>query len=86
MSLSAAVDWMVQTLDAEGTLYQDVAVSYISEHFGEELAGINANGNLSISPLVLKAFNARTPNAVWSRGGRFWRTRENFDLPGRQQP
>lgn len=86
MTAEAAAKWMASTLEAEGTLYQDVAVAHIMDHFGAELAGINANGNSSISAKVLKAFNDLTPNVIWSRSGRFWRPREDFDLPGRQQP
>lgn len=77
---------MASTLESEGTLYQDVAVAHIMEHFGPEWAGINANGNSSISPKILRAFNVMTPHVVWSRSGRFWRSRESFDLPSRQQP
>ncbi|TGP31526.1 hypothetical protein EN828_25395 [Mesorhizobium sp. M2D.F.Ca.ET.185.01.1.1] len=86
MTAQAAAAWMLKTLEDDGTLYQDVAVAHIMEAFGNELAGINANGNSSINPSVLKVFNELTPAAVWSRSGRYWRWRKDFDLPGRLQP
>lgn len=86
MTAQAAAAWMLKALEEEGTLYQDVAVANIMQAFGGDLAGINAKGNSSINPSVLKAFNQLTPTAVWSRSGRFWRWRADYDVPGRQQP
>lgn len=78
---------MLKELEADGTLYQQVAVGEIAERFGENFITINAGGNQAIRPSVLSAFNALTSeDVVWSRSGLFWRKREDFDLPGRQQP
>lgn len=79
--------WMVEELQREGVLYQDVAASEITLRFGEKFTRINANGNVGISKPVLDAFNRLTgDDVVWCRGERYWRKREDWDLPGRQQP
>jgi hypothetical protein len=82
----AAAKWMAEVLEREKTLYQDVAVAHVAEVFGDALVTTNANGNMALDRPVLQAFNKLTPGAVWVRSGRFWRQREEFDLPGRQQP
>ena len=88
MSTAAdAAAWMKAFVDSEDYLDQHVAVAAIMERFGEKFAWINPNGNLAISPAVLKAFNAATGDAVvWERRGRMWRRRQDHDLPGRMQP
>ena len=88
MSTAAEVAaWMKAFFDSDDFLDQHVAVTEIMERFGEKFACINANGNLAISPAVLKAFNAITGDAVvWERSGRMWRKRQDHDLPGGQQP
>ncbi len=86
MTIEKVAAWMSSELESEGTLYQDVAVDYIARTFGETFIETNANGNQAIKRQVLEAFNQLTPHAIWSRSGRYWRPRESFDLPGRQQP
>ncbi|EJZ22439.1 hypothetical protein NE852_03315 [Rhizobium sp. Pop5] len=79
--------WMMERLSADGALYQDVAASEIASKFGEDFVTINAAGNVGIAKPVLTAFNKLSgDDVVWSRGNRYWRKREDYDLPGRQQP
>jgi len=79
-------DWMLQRVLEERILYQDVAVSEIAARFGDSFAGVNVNGNLSISPKVLTAFrNCSAENVVWERGERAWRIREDYDTKNRGQ-
>ncbi|MBB4063669.1 DUF6953 family protein [Gellertiella hungarica] len=85
MTVQAAARWMASELQKDGTLYQEHAVGHIHD-LDEALTITNSNGNLGIRPDVLKAFNKLTPDAVWSRSGRYWRKREDYDIPGRQQP
>ena len=78
--------WMLDTTDKFGELYQRDAVSYIALEFGEEFTYVNRNGNLAIHSDVLKEFKKLSKNEiVWSRKGRFWRIRQPDDEPGRQQ-
>lgn len=78
--------WMLATLEKDGTLYQDYAVSSIIMDFGEDFSYINENGNQAIHKDVLKAFRKLTENtAVWERGERMWRLRDEFDAPSRMQ-
>jgi hypothetical protein len=79
--------WMMERITAEGALYQDVAASEIASRFGQEFVIINMAGNVGLSKPVLAAFNKLSGDGVvWCRGERYWRNREDFDLPGRQQP
>lgn len=79
--------WMLERINADGALYQDVAASQIASHFGEAFVTINIAGNVGISKAVLAAFNKSSGDSVvWCRGERYWRLREDYDLPGRQQP
>jgi hypothetical protein len=78
--------FMANQLERDGTLYQEVVVSAVVSQFGESFTSLNANGNMALAPEVLKAFNKITPDVVWVRSERMWRKRDDFDLPGRQQP
>ncbi len=79
--------WMLDEFRRDGMLYQEVVVYGIAERFGERFAYHNANGNLAISRSVLDAFRQLSGNeVVWCRAGRYWRLREQSDLPGREQP
>jgi hypothetical protein len=79
--------WMLAELRREGMLYQDVVVYEIAERFGEQFIYDNENGNLAISKAVLNAFRKLSGNdIVWCRSERYWRPREQWDLPSRQQP
>ncbi|EJB02897.1 hypothetical protein Rleg9DRAFT_1711 [Rhizobium leguminosarum bv. trifolii WSM597] len=81
----SAANWMADALRKDGTLYQDVAVTHLEAEFGLSVVTTNASGNLAVKRQVLDIFNKLTPDAVWIRSGRYWRAREEFDLPGRQQ-
>ena len=78
--------WMLSRIERSGDLYQDDAVSEISDRFGDQFTHENENGNLAIAKAVLAAFRKLTGNTVvWERGERRWRKREKSDDPGRQQ-
>jgi hypothetical protein len=78
--------WMQAKIDADGTLYQEVAVYEIIDRFGEDFAYINSNGNCAIAKPVLKEFKRLTGDyVIWIRGERYWRKREDGDAEGRQQ-
>ncbi|WP_037461295.1 DUF6953 family protein [Sinorhizobium fredii] len=84
---SEVAAWMMDALAADGTLYQDVAASSVADRFGQDFLVINANGNFGLSKAVLAAFNKLSgDNVVWSKSERCWRFRQDYDLPGRQQP
>lgn len=79
--------WMLAELHRDGTLYQEVVVYQIAERFGDQHTYHNANGNLAINPDILSAFRKLSgDDVVWSRSERYWRRRQEGDLPGRQQP
>jgi hypothetical protein len=79
-------EWMVAELERVRYLEQESAVWAIKQKFGKRFVYDNANGNLAISPDVLKAFRRLTgESVVWERGSRTWRRRERYDTPGRQQ-
>jgi hypothetical protein len=78
-------EFMVKELELQTYLYQETVVYRIMETFGEGFTGSNTNGNPCINPDVLKEFNKLTPNVVWDRSSRYWRIREPYDKPGRQQ-
>jgi len=72
--------FMLERLREDGTLYQDVIVCQIQEHFGDDFVYENDNGNLAIDRGVLKEFRALTKvDVVWSRSERFWRFREDYN-------
>ena len=78
--------WMLSRIEQAGDLYQDDAVSQISDQFGDQFTHENENGNLGIAKPVLAAFRKLTGDeVVWERGERRWRKREASDDPGRQQ-
>jgi hypothetical protein len=82
----SVASWMLSRVEQVGDLYQDDAVSQISDRFGEQFTHENESGNLAIAKPVLAAFRKLTGNAVvWERGERRWRKREALDDPGRQQ-
>jgi hypothetical protein len=82
----AVARWMLAQVEAEGSLYQEEAVSDIEKLFGEVFTYENDNGNLAISRAVLKAFRKISEDdVVWEQGERMWRKRESYDEPGRQQ-
>jgi hypothetical protein len=78
-------DWMFEQFQQRGELYQVDVISAIEARFGNEFMYDNASGNLAIAPSVLKEFRKLTPDAVWERGDKYWRRRQEWDEPGRQQ-
>jgi hypothetical protein len=78
--------WMMEILQAKKELYQEETVYNIHKRFGDKFTYINGNGNLAIAKGILTEFNKISgADVVWSRGARFWRFREKYDKPGRQQ-
>ena len=69
----------------DGTLYQETAAAYLIDFDDDHLAYWNDAGSLCVSKAVLAIFQKITPNYVFERTGKFWRPREEFDRPGRQQ-
>jgi hypothetical protein len=77
--------WMLRELEDSNWLYQEMAVYKIRSKFGSEFVYQNQNGNLAISPAVLKEFRRLTEGTVvWDRSGRMWRKRRPHDPEGRQ--
>lgn len=79
--------WMLGQVEATGALYQDIAASSIAEMFGAPFVYTKeSNGNLAISKEVLGAFRRLTgERVVWDRTSLCWRSRNEYDAPGRQQ-
>jgi len=78
--------WMVGELKQQQSLYQENVVSHLQSHFGDDFTYINSNGNIAIDRRVLSAFRKLTEGtAVWDRGERMWRLREEYDTPGSRQ-
>ena len=76
---------MAAQLDREGILSQEQTAFDIAQKFGEEFTLINPNGNVGIGRQVLREFGKLTEqSAVWVKGERVWRLREENDPPGRQ--
>ncbi|MFC1793049.1 DUF6953 family protein [Planctomycetota bacterium] len=74
--------FMLNRLNEDKTLYQEVVVYEIQQHYGAEFVYINENGNLAISRKVLSEFQKLTEGkVVWSRGERYWRFKEDYDDP-----
>ena len=77
-------EYMVQCLQADGTLYQETVVSEIADRFGDEFVYQNESGNPAITQAVLKEFRRLTEGqVVWARTSRYWRWREERDGPQR---
>ena len=86
MTPEEAAQWMLdQANTSDGTLHQETAAAYLNEFNDERLAYWNDAGILCVSKTVLDIFRKITPNYVFVRTGKFWRPREEFDRPGRQQ-
>lgn len=81
-----AAQWMFEQIQQRKMLDQGSAAMQIRKHFGKDLVYTNQNGNWGISPDVLKRFRKLTgDDVIWERGSRMWRTRKQYDKPGRQQ-
>lgn len=78
-------EWMLEQFQKRGELYQVDVIGAIETKFGKEFMYDNESGNLAIASSVLGEFRKLTPDAVWERGDKYWRRRQNWDEPGRQQ-
>ncbi|MFC5404464.1 DUF6953 family protein [Cohnella soli] len=68
-----AAKWMFGRMRDAGVLYQEEAVSYIREHFGEQFVFVNENGHASIDKEVKKAFKKlHGGKAAWDRDAFYW--------------
>jgi hypothetical protein len=81
----SVAEWMKAQFEQRGELYQVDVIIAIETRFGKEFMYDNENGNPAIARSVLKEFRKLTPDAVWERGDRYWRRRQGYDQPGRQQ-
>ena len=71
---------------ATGCFWQCDAVEAILERFGAGYVYENHHGHMAINAEVLAAFRELTGDrVVWSRGGKYWRLRDEDDEPGRGQ-
>ena len=81
-----AAAWLVEEIDRDGLLWQCDAVEAITERFGAGYVYENHHGHMAINAEVLAAFRELTGDrVVWSRGGKYWRLRDEDDEPGRGQ-
>jgi Family of unknown function (DUF6953) len=86
MTPAEAAKWMLKRAEQDrGVLYQETAAAHLLEQSDEKLAYWDASGTACLGKEVLAAFRKLTPNHVYERAGKFWRPREDHDLPGRQQ-
>lgn len=84
MTSTDVSNWMVQTLENEGCLYQDDVVDYLVKNSGEALLRENADGNQVLAKPVLDAFLTKTKDSVvWVKPDFYWRWRVAEDEPGR---
>lgn len=66
-------EWMVEEIRFKGNLYQEDAIRYVREHFGEEFVFVNENGNASLEKEVKKAFRKLHKGRIaWDRDGFVW--------------
>jgi hypothetical protein len=69
---------------SHGYLEHQYIIYEIESRFGDDFVYQNENGNLAIRKQVLAEFRALTPEAVWSRSEKAWRTRQSGDDPNRR--
>lgn len=66
-------EWMFKEMRSSGVLYQEEAVNYIKNNFGESFIYINENGHKSIDKDVKKAFKKlHGGKAAWDRDAFYW--------------
>jgi len=83
--LSAIVDWMLNSLNRDGCLYQDDVVDYLVKSKNEALLRENADGNQVLGTLILNAFRKSTEDkVVWVKPDFYWRHRVAEDEPDRE--
>ena len=79
-------DWMVKQLEGAEYLYQKTVVEDIYNTFGDKFTYMNDNGNLAISPEVLKEFRLLTEKTVvWVGSKRYWRKKNAYDPLNKRQ-
>ena len=78
--------WMAQEVKDGEYLYQETCAYEIIDKFREEFTYDNENYNKATRKDVLAKLLKLTAKIVlWCRGERYWRLREKWDEPGRQQ-
>ena len=85
MEYDEAAKWMLDQYNKNGFLYQEEASSYFLNNDHDGMIYYDGKGNLCLGKEVLKKFKKLTPNAVYERANKFWRTRLETDQPGRNQ-
>lgn len=66
-------NWMIKEVQEVGILKQELVISYIKEHYGDQYIYMNENGNESIDKEVKKIFKKLHKGRVaWDREGFFW--------------
>lgn len=85
MTEADAALWMLTRFETQGFLYQEEAATHLMQFNDIALAYFDQQSNLCIGKKVLSEFNKLTPDAVYERRDKFWRTRLATDQPGRQQ-
>jgi hypothetical protein len=78
-------EWMTELVLSQNYLEQEQVVYEIATKFGDEHVYQNENGNLAISPKVLREFRKLTEaTVVWEGGEKLWRKRTADDNLGRR--
>lgn len=77
-------EFMAAQLREKKWLYQEDVVWEIERRFGKQFVHTNENLNQAINKDVLDEFRKLTPDAVWERGEKMWRSKESYDQPGKR--
>lgn len=74
VTAKTVADWMFQTINQTGYMYQGAIVSEIQKKYGGSFVYQNENGNLAISKDVLKIFRSLIKDKFeWDKGEKAWR-------------
>lgn len=85
VNLDQVIQWMLNTLERDGCLYQEDVVDYLVKNDLMDLLKENPDGNLVLKLSVNSAFKKKTEeNVVWVKPDRYWRYRVPEDEPGRE--
>jgi len=77
--------WMASKLEGKNYLYQIAIIKEIRKKFGKPHFYKNKNGHLAISDEVLKEFKNITPDLIWDKQKKYWRYRDEYDIPIKRQ-
>jgi hypothetical protein len=78
--------WMASRVETVGFLYQDVALAYIAENFGNKFVE-TSSGHPAIAKPVLDSFHRLTQGLlIWDRWDKCWRHRDLGYPPGPAGP